>query len=70
MKEHRFKINDIVRVTEDKETYWKGKVMKIYTTSKTADIKDINPNSLYNKGIFRRFINNLTPWNSRDDVNI
>lgn len=64
------KIKDIVRVDEGKETYWKGKIIKIHKSSKTADVKDINPNSHYYNIIFPRFINRLTLWNSQDDVNI
>lgn len=69
-----FQVGDLVRVNETTlggdPVYWKGKIVKIHTMGKMANIKDVNPNSSYYGDIFPRLIEPLTPWDSKDDVNV
>ena len=69
-----FQVGEIVRVNEalpgQPPIYWKGKIVKIHTAGRLANIEDINPNSSYHKEVFSRLIQCLAHWKSEDEVNI
>jgi len=69
-----FQVGEIVRVNEalpgQPPIYWKGKIVKIHTAGRMANVEDVNPNSSYYKEVFSRFIESLAHWNPEDDVNI